>query len=195
MKRLALLTAALVAPLGAETLSRGDRDFAMSHLHAGAKVFLDSLAGLSEEQWKFKPAADRWSIAEVAEHITVTEDFLFKALTEKILKSEPVKERKPASREQDEQFLKMILDRSQKRTAPEPVRPSTRWASREALIDEFKKLRERTLAYVETTQDDLRGFAGENFDGWQLLLLMAAHPERHTAQINEVKADPNYPKR
>jgi hypothetical protein len=31
-------------------------------------------------------------------------------------------------------------------------------------------------------------------DAYQWLLLNAAHCKRHTAQILEVKADPNYPK-
>jgi hypothetical protein len=31
-------------------------------------------------------------------------------------------------------------------------------------------------------------------DSYQLLLLLAAHSSRHTAQILEVKANPSYPK-
>ena len=31
-------------------------------------------------------------------------------------------------------------------------------------------------------------------DGYQWLLLLSTHSERHTAQIEEVKADPNFPK-
>ena len=66
------LTTAFAAPL-----EQGERDRAMSHLHATRKVFLDSIAGLSDAQWNFKPAADRWSIAECAEHIAVSDDSLF----------------------------------------------------------------------------------------------------------------------
>ena len=35
--------------------------------------FLKSIDGLTEAQWTFKPAPDRWSIAEVAEHIGISE--------------------------------------------------------------------------------------------------------------------------
>jgi hypothetical protein len=31
-------------------------------------------------------------------------------------------------------------------------------------------------------------------DGYEFVLFIAAHSERHTKQILEVKADPNYPK-
>ena len=33
-------------------------------------------SGLSEAQWNFKPATNRWSVAEVTEHIAATEDML-----------------------------------------------------------------------------------------------------------------------
>jgi hypothetical protein len=32
-------------------------------------------------------------------------------------------------------------------------------------------------------------------DAYQWLLLLAAHTERHTAQIEEIKADPKFPPR
>ena len=31
-------------------------------------------------------------------------------------------------------------------------------------------------------------------DAYQLILLISAHTERHTAQLNEVKRNPSYPK-
>ena len=41
--------------LSAEPISTGDRAFGMSALHASRKLFLDSVAGLSEAQLNFKP--------------------------------------------------------------------------------------------------------------------------------------------
>jgi hypothetical protein len=35
---------------------------------------------------------------------------------------------------------------------------------------------------------------GTKMDAYEFVLLIAAHSERHTKQILEVKADPNYPK-
>jgi hypothetical protein len=32
-------------------------------------------------------------------------------------------------------------------------------------------------------------------DAYEFVLLIAAHSERHTKQINEVKLDPNFPKK
>ena len=34
----------------------------------------------------------------------------------------------------------------------------------------------------------------KTIDAYQMMLLLSAHCERHTLQIKEVKADPNYPR-
>jgi hypothetical protein len=83
--------------------------------------------------------------------------------------------------------------------APEMLRPTHRFASQQALLDHFKESRDRTIAYVANTQDDLRSHFGDHpllktLDGYQWLLLLSAHSHRHTLQIEEVKANPNFPK-
>src|ERR1035441_9369419 len=59
------------------TLSAAEREAALKSLHDTPDAFLKSIAGLSEKQWRFKPAPDRWSVAEVAEHIAVSESMIF----------------------------------------------------------------------------------------------------------------------
>lgn len=199
MLRLHLLLLALaLAPAFAQPLSQSERDRAMSELHATRKIFLDSLAGLSEAQWKFKPDANTWSIAECAEHIALTEDALFELVTNQILHSPAAPEKKAEVKDKDERVLKVIADRSHKAKAPERLVPTHRWSTEQALIEHFKQSRDHTIAYVQTTQDDLRSHflahpAVGELDAYQWLLLAAAHTQRHTAQINEVKGLPNYP--
>lgn len=55
------------------------------------------------------------------------------------------------------------------------------------------------MDYIRTTNDDLRDRFFDHpvlgpMEGYQWLLLIATHSARHTAQIEEVKADPNFPK-
>jgi len=184
----------LAAALMAQPLTQGDRDFALSQLHASRKLLLDAIDGLSPAQWKFKPAPDRWSIAECAEHVVLSEDFMFERVR-KLMQTPAAPERK-ASLTNDE-VMKGWVDRSQKAQADAATRPKGRWATPAKLAEVFKQRRERTLAYVRTTQDALRihsdpGEAG--LDAYQWLLAIAAHTERHVLQINEVKADPRYPR-
>lgn len=114
MKNSAWMLALLTAPLWAQTLNQGERDYAMSQLHATRKVFLDAIHGLSQAQWNFKPAADRWSIAEIAEHLVISEDNLFGEV-QQMLKSPalPAAGRKTGPA-QDPLVYRRMTDRSRK---------------------------------------------------------------------------------
>ncbi len=195
MMRMMFGTLALATALAAP-LEQGERDRAMSHLHATRKVFLDAIAGLSDAQWNFKPAADRWSIAECSEHIAVSDDSLFELL-QQVVKSPASPEKKSVVK--DEYILRVLTDRSVKAKAPEFLQPKRRWPDRDTLIAHFKQSRDRNIVYIQTTEDDLRSHFMDHpllktIDGYQVMLLLSAHCERHTAQIDEVKADPHYPK-
>jgi hypothetical protein len=199
-----LILAALAMPLLAQEtktskrMTEKDREFAITQLNASREKFVASVTGLSEAQLKFKSAPDRWSIAEVAEHITLSEDFLFGMLTDKALKTPltPDKERTFT----DEQILAFLTNRSTKFPAPDPLKPAGKWSSMAETMKEFDKRRARTIDFVKTTDADMRshfmpfGNNGEA-DALQWTLFLSGHCERHTAQINEVKADPNYPKK
>ncbi len=196
MKRSLLLALTAFAVAFPQTLTRSERDYAMSQLHATRKMFLDALQGLTESQWRFKPSPDRWSIAECAEHVLLTEDFIFQRV-QQLLKTPAQPDRKPAL--EDHQIYLAGVDRSQKRQATEPaLQPKGRWASPERLAEEFKKRRDRIIAYVESTQDPLRahfdGPGPQALDAYQWIIRLAAHTERHVVQIEEIKAAPRYPR-
>jgi hypothetical protein len=99
----------------------------------------------------------------------------------------------------DEIILTKVPDRSHKVQAPEILKPTNRWATREELTKAFEDSRKATMDYVRTTNDDLRDHFGPHpivgpMDAYQWIPLISAHSERHTKQIEEVKADPNFPK-
>src|SRR5580765_3192273 len=192
-----LLLAILAAPAWPQSLTKEERERAMSELHATRKLFLDSLVGLSEAQWNFKPAPEVWSVAECAEHIALSEDRLYERVTQKLMKAPAEPEKKAEVKGKDALILENTTDRSQKFQAPEMLRPTHQWPSKDDLIAHFKESRDRTIAYVESTQDDLREHfvphpAFKLLDGYQWVLLISAHSHRLTLQIEEVKANPNF---
>jgi hypothetical protein len=196
---LLLPLAALAVPALPQSLTKEERERAMSELHATRKLFLDSVAGLSDAQWRFKPAPEVWSAAECAEHIALSEDRLYELVTLKLMKSPAEPEKKAEVKGKDELILEKTIDRSQKFQAPEMLRPTHQWPAKEELIAHFKESRDRNIAYVEHTPDDLREHfvphpAFKLLDGYQWVLLISAHSHRHTLQIEEVKANPNFPK-
>jgi len=183
----------------ATRLSDAEREKALKSLQATHDAFLKSISGLSEKQWKFKPAPDRWSVAEVSEHIAVSESLIFGMVQSKIMASPATPEKRAEDKMTDEQILQMIPDRSHKAQAPEFLKPTSRWATQAELTKAFEDSRKATMDYVRTSNDDLRSHFGPHpifgpLDAYQWILLISAHSERHTKQIEEVKADPNFPK-
>ncbi|GAC1619001.1 MAG: DinB family protein [Candidatus Acidiferrum sp.] len=180
----------------AQELTQADKDRAMQYLETTKKNVLEATKGLSEAQWNFKPAPDRWSVAQVMEHIAASEDFLRGMVIEKVMKA-------PADatrdlKKTDEAVLAMIPDRSHKAKAPEPLVPTNRYGSADGSMKHFLEARGTTEEFLKSTPD-LRAHAadsplGMKLDAYEWVLFIAAHSERHTKQILEVKADPNFPK-
>jgi hypothetical protein len=181
----------------AQSVTPEDREKAMKYLESTKQGVLDATKGLSAAQWNFKPAPDKWSIAEVTEHIAAAEDYLVGMVKEKVMTAPA----RPAGEDVvviDEMVLKAIPDRSQKAQAPEPLKPTNRFGSAEGSLKHFTESRGATETFLKST-DDLRGHAvdspvGKKLDAYEWILFVAAHSDRHTKQINEVKADPNFPK-
>lgn len=186
-------------PAPAQPLTQHDREFATASMQASRKLFLDSVSGLTPEQWNFKAAPDRWSIAECAEHIALSEDFISGLAKNQMMKTPAAPEKRAEVKVTDQDILDKVPDRSQKFKAPEPIAPKKTFAEPDQAVTHFKESRDKNIEYIETTADDLRDHFLPHpvlgpLDAYQWLLLMSAHTERHTLQILEVKADPKYPK-
>jgi hypothetical protein len=179
-------------------LNDSERAFLIEQMEISKKAFLASIAGISEAQWTFKPAPNVWSVQECAEHIVLSETFLFDT-SQQILKSPAVARPEKSGPEFDHQLAIGVQDRSHKATAPAPIDPAGRASTLTpaAARKQFTEKRDQNEAYVKTTSDDLRvhvapGPAGP-MDAYQFLVLMATHTARHTEQIKEVQANANYP--
>jgi uncharacterized damage-inducible protein DinB len=197
---LAMSILSIVPAMAADggTLTDAERSFLIEQMEMSKKAFLASIAGISEAQWTFKPAPNVWSVQECAEHIVLSETFLFDT-TQQILKSPAVARPDRSNAAFDQQLAVGVQDRSHKATAPAPIDPVGK-ASTLTPSDarkQFTAKRDQNEEYVKTTSDDLRvhvapGPAGP-MDAYQFLVLMATHTARHTAQIKEVQENANYP--
>jgi hypothetical protein len=192
------LVAFVTVGLRAQDVSAEDLKRAKDHLKKTSAAFLASTKGLSDAQWNFKQAPDRWSVAQCAEHIAAAEDFLMAMIKDKVMKAPPRTETANL-KEMDDMVVAAISDRSKKAQAPEPLAPSNRFGSPADSLKHFKESRAKTVAFLEHNKD-LRQHAadspmGKKLDAYQWVLFLSAHTERHTKQIAEVKADPNFPKK
>ncbi len=156
---------------------------------------LEATKGLSAAQWNFKAAPDKWSVAECMEHIAAAEDFIRGMIVEKVMTAPAAPDRDTAKI--DAGVLAMIPDRSVKAQAPEPIKPTNRYSSPEGSIKHFVESRVTTEDFLKKTSE-LRAHAvdsplGSKLDAYEWVLFIAAHSERHTKQILEVKANENFP--
>lgn len=199
MKRASLVVCLLLL-LGiisfGQTLTQTDRERGTKYLEQTRDGVVAATKGLSEAQVKFQPAANRWSVAETLEHIALAEDFLLQNVVEKNMNAPPG----PADRDTakiDAMVLAMIPDRSHKAQAPPPLVPTGRWTPTDT-VQHFLNSRAKTIRFLESTPDLREHVAdsplGQPLDVYEWLLFIGAHSERHTKQILEVKADPNFPK-
>jgi len=195
----ALAAAASFAAAGvarAQDATPADKEKALALLESSRKGVLEATKGLSAAQWSLKPGPDRWSVAECMEHIAAGEDFIGSNITENVMKAPAVPDRDIAKI--DAGILVGVPDRTNKVQAPEPIRPTNRFGSPEGSIKHFVESRTATEDFLTKTAD-LRGHAtdspiGGKWDAYEWILLIGTHSQRHTKQIEEVKADPLFPK-
>ncbi len=161
-------------------------------------MLVRAVEGLSGEQQVFRPGEDRWSVADCIEHIAVVEDFTLKSI-QKALQGPERPDQHSETNGKDAVILSRVPAREIRVKGPAPVMPTGRWPDFDELLRQFEATRERTLRFAAVTQADLRSrdfphpFLGP-LDCYQWLLFLAAHCERHVRQLEEVKADPAFPR-
>ena len=192
-RRLALLFSAAVR---AQELTQAGKEKALQLLETSKKMVLDATKDLSPAQWNFKSAPDRWSVAECMEHIAAAEDFIRGMVVEKVMVAPAAPGRDVAVI--DASILTGVPDRATKVQAPDPLKPTNRFASPQGSIDHFVDSRAETEEFLRDTPG-LRDHAVDNPVGtkwfaYEFILLIGAPSERHTKQIQEAKADPNFSK-
>jgi DinB superfamily len=154
----------------------------------GCQALLDALDGITEEQAKRTPAPGCWSVLECVEHVAVVEAYLFTRLIDGRKVEEtginPAREGLIAQRG---------ADRSRKVPAPEGARPTGRYATVPAALQAFLDARERTIAYLEACDEDLRAKLTTHpllgaTNCHETVLMIGLHPKRHAGQIREIRA-------
>lgn len=184
------------APARAQDLTPADKERAMQYLESTKKNIVEATKGLSAAQWNFKAAPDRWSVAETMEHIAAAEDLIRGMIIEKGMKG-PAEAGRDIKKT-DDAVVAMIPDRSHKAQAPEPLKPTNRFGSPDGAVKHFLESRAQTEDFLNNTPDLRQHVSdsplGMKLDAYEWVLFLTAHSERHLKQIQEVKADPNFPK-
>lgn len=181
-----------------DPLSKKDKKFAVSYFKETKKDLQDAIKNLSDSQLNWKPADSVWSVAECIEHIALAEKNLFDFAQGSLKEAANPDKRKELKFATEQDVIKMITDRSFKVKTREGFIPSNQFGSAQKSLDAFVERRNGLIDYIKKTGDDLRNhFVALPFgtmDTYQFLIFLSAHTKRHTLQIEEVKANPGFPK-
>ncbi len=193
-----LVITGFAGKIHSDAISGKERKVLVNELKDTKKVFLQSVKGLSEAQLNFKPSAEAWSVKECAYHLALSENNLWK-MAEGSLKAPANPEKRAEIKMTDEQIMKMMKDRRNKIKTNESFEPvKATYKNLEEALNDFKLKRADLIKFVKTSTDDMRNHVAQgpmgSIDSYQILMLLATHTNRHTQQIEEVKANPNFPK-
>jgi hypothetical protein len=201
MKWLALLSLASCLPLSAEDahMSAEERTQVLKWLDESHQEFFAAIDGVTDEQWKWKPAPERWSVGETAEHIVLAEAMLFN-FVQQAMNAAPNPAWEEKTKGKTEFIVRVMPSRQGKAQAPEPIVPRE-GLTRAQVRERFEKQRVAILKFARDTQAPLKEHTAEHpfpvfntLNAYQWLIYVPLHTMRHDKQIAEVKATPGYPK-
>jgi hypothetical protein len=155
------------------------------HLDRNHAALKAAVVAVPEAQQSVRPAPDRWSVAEVVQHLAILETRISKTLADKLAEARaaglgPEHDVTPVI---DPADLAMLLDRSRRATAPDPAQPKpgvTTAAAMATLDGARARLRDVVLG------GDGLALGPLTFYRW--VVFMGGHEARHTAQIREIAA-------
>lgn len=190
--------AAVTAGESGAKMSAAEKAKLIELLNKAMDETLAAVKGLSDAQWTYKAGADRWSIAEVSEHILVFDPFLL-SLVDRVNASPANPNWAEQTQGRSEQMMSAVLNRTVKVKAPEPAVPKGNLA-RADFLRQFPEVRAKTIKLVQENEQAIKEHTFNHpnlgpMNGYQWLLLIPLHNMRHNLQIEEVKMSESYPKK
>ncbi len=199
MKRLALLSLLFSIPVFAADarMTPEERAMALSWLEESRKEFLAAIDGLTDEQWKWKSAPERWSVGEVAEHVVLAEASQFANL-KKAIASAPDSAWETKTAGKTETLVAVLAPRLGKAQAAEAIVPKGGMTAAQ-VRERFETQRAVIVRFATGTDVPLKQYIVDNaffgpLNGYHWLIYAPLHTMRHDKQIAEVKATAGYPR-
>jgi hypothetical protein len=174
---------------GGSAMVDSDRQEILCRLQSGVDALKDALKGMDESLTRRRPTAESWSVVECVEHMIASEAALLSRLREATPQNESHEDRAREAKFQD-----LALNRLRRIEAPEIVLPKGDFESLGKAMEEFDSVRRETVRFVEEFSGDLRSWLVMHplitrpLNCYEMLLLMALHPVRHSMQIAEIRA-------
>ncbi len=167
------------------TINETELEFVKNYLTVSLESTTKTLDGVDNELWNYTPKSGGWSVGECMEHIMLAENALFKQIQGALSKEA---DNKKDLTYQDGYVITKTVDRGKK--VKTPLEPQTVSMSKAEYVKWLKKSRKAITSFIEKPGLELRNHFGPSpfgeVDAYQLVLIIAGHGMRHTAQMNEV---------
>lgn len=171
-----------------------DRAYLLENLNRTTAALEKEVEGLTVKQWHFKEGADKWSIAQVIEHLGIYErKYYDQRYQTSLLPPEPKLDKNTPS----DDFYVEWMSEEQAHEAPLSAVPL------ELVIGDknwtyFKVGRDRNIEKIKTTDVDFRAYysyrsKGRRWNIHQLYIILFAHCDRHLKQIKRIKSHSDFP--
>jgi hypothetical protein len=164
---------------------------AIELLEATRDEFAARVDDIHERLWDLVPMTGGWSLAQVAEHVTLVEVSTGKLIARKLFLEPAPEDVLAETRGKEAKLLARVLDRGTRLDAPEFVAPKGRWPTRAELASAFLTSREMVIVQLSDPTRDLRRYAAPHpligaLDGYQWGMFLGLHLRRHLVQMEEI---------
>ncbi|QNA46099.1 DinB family protein [Lacibacter sediminis] len=157
----------------------------INNIEQVSDTLVQLLQSVDERWFNQKPETDKWSIAQVADHIRLSNNSVAKALA---LKGKPV-DRNPSERVAE--LRKMFLDFQTKYHSPDFIVPTRDIYEPELLLKDLQVsiqlIRERM--YEDDLDELINHPAFGDISKFEILHFVLYHTQRHLRQIKDIAAN------
>jgi hypothetical protein len=180
-------------------MTAGERAKALKYLEESQAEFLAAIEGVTDAQWRWRPAPERWSVGETAEHIVTAEGSMWQRIQTAL--AGPVNTKWETETKGKTEIIEQVMaPRLGKATAPEALVPKGDMTKAQ-VKERFLEQRAQLVKFARDTDAALKEHTSEHpfpmfnpLNAYQWLIYAPLHTMRHDKQIAEVKATPGYPK-
>ena len=175
--------------------TEADRQYTLDNMKRTRDELIKETENLTSEQCKFKESPDRWSIADIVEHLGYWEIIWAREIgigswnkpsPELLATSKP-----------DSHYHDFIME-EKSHTSPDFSRP-TGFIEGKNNLTRFVKFRNENIMFIEETEADMKAIfeltaTQDPRNLHQVYIFQWGHIDRYLRQIRKINADKNYPK-
>lgn len=194
-----LVVTGLAGTMNNSSVSMEERKYALNSLKDSRNELLGEVKDLSAEQLDYKSPSSQLSIKNCLLQMMWNEKKLWEIIT-----SVSVQPANPEKRTEikftDKQLVAMIEKGSITISGANTFKQANApWKNVDATLLSFKNLRNEHIKYMKTSTEDLRNHVvhtpAGSFDCYQYILVIAAETKRFARQIEQIKRNPQFPKK